>query len=92
LIGIDDDLFSICCALRLLEDTLFQPLVVYREPVTFPFEQLDRIATTVQKYENATISHLVAKVFLYQATESIEAFAEVGMAMEPKIFGVRIDV
>ena len=50
------------------------------------------IATTVQKYENATISHLVAKVFLYQATESIEAFAEVGMAMEPKILGVSIDV
>ena len=71
---------------------MFEPLMVDGQIVAFPFEPFEGIATAVHENKNAAIGHIGAKMFIHQATESIEVLTKIGWAMVPKIFRKSVEV
>jgi hypothetical protein len=69
---------------------LFTKLMVDRQAVLLPLEQLDYAAARVDEYEDAAIGDFSPQVFPDNTAESVEALSEVHDSLVPVVPRIRI--
>lgn len=92
LVATDDQVAAVGRWTWLLEDALLQPLMVDRQAVLLPLEQLDGPSAPVDEDEHAAVCHLASQVLADNAAEAVEALSEVHDSLAPVVPRIRIQM